>query len=251
MEEPKLRVHSRDRSWWLRDRVLVELWQETLGDAAYLAFYGAVRVDLKQWRHADGPKASTRWYRINGSKAKRAAWADSEDEFSESKPSLDTNALYLKLHMTKPAEAKGARNPVVSASIRSETQPENAPITPSLQPEAFQFVIPNKPMRCSRKLQSIRVGEIVHQVNAAVCSPELIRKLTSAGQGKVEHLRDFLPTTMYSRVSAGKDGNVDALDKALRLLQLSCQYAVHCTEQLDANTRWVMQPGRSIVKDSL
>lgn len=185
MVEPELRGHPSDRCLWLRNQVLVELWQETLDDGAYLVFYGAVRVDLKQWRDAAGPQASTRWYRINGTKTKRAAWARSEDEFSESRPPFDTNALYLKLQMARPAVAKGARTPVASASIHSETQSVNTSTTsPPLQPGAFHFVIPNKPMRCSRKLQSIRVGEIMHQVGVPVAWTDSISELMSGLSGK-------------------------------------------------------------------
>lgn len=166
MVGPKLRGHSIDR-WWLRNQVLVELWQETLGDDAYLAFYGAVRVDLKQWRDAAWPQTSTRWYRINDLKTKGSMCTGSEDTFTNIRPSVDTNAMYLKLQWASPPAVKATAAPVVSGSINSETQPVNAPMTAPVQPGAFHFVIPNKPVHCSRKLKSIRVGEILHQVSVA------------------------------------------------------------------------------------
>ncbi|KAL3673658.1 hypothetical protein V7S43_001357 [Phytophthora oleae] len=193
--------------------IRLELWSDEFGSAEYLQFVTGWSVNLMQWIQSGGAK---RWYEVNKREHIFAEEVVSEPEYLRNENELNSSTAYVSVDIV------GEGAPTIQSS--ELPQPEAKEETPKTgKSTTFQFVLPHRSFAKSGKLRAVRIGRIVHELRTDI-------------------LHDLLPLTLYGRKNGrlhqrttfnSPNGTEDGMMKALIMLQLSCQYANYCINELD------------------
>jgi hypothetical protein len=217
--------------------VCLEVWVAATRDAPFMQFFGACRIDPAAWAR-DEPHE--RWYGLDLPASKRkSAWGEDQQSTSAYRDAAPEN------------ERAGAFVKVVAVFTHRNKMPPTPSIYPLMETDGqqgFQFIMPHKTIRRRALLRRLSVHEVKHQVNGLDIdffpTIAVICRRTDCSyavyQYQIGVLEELLSTTLYG--AFGDRGEAVSrnrgLDKALALLQLSCQYALHTTTELQKCSRY-------------
>ncbi|KAG3028528.1 hypothetical protein PC128_g3545 [Phytophthora cactorum] len=191
-----------------------ELWVGGPQATDFLQFVTGWSVDLTQWIQSG---AARRWYKVQKSIQDSSSEVVKGPEFWGNEAELQRSTAYVCVNIT------GVKDPDTETS--DLPQPDTTMVAKAAPSEKspFQFVLPHRSLTRSGKLRAVRVGQIVHELRTDI-------------------LHELLPLTLYGhtttrhhqRASTNRSQERrNGIAKALMLLQLSCQYANYCVDELN------------------
>ncbi|RAW36029.1 hypothetical protein PC110_g7679 [Phytophthora cactorum] len=194
-----------------------ELWVGGPQATDFLQFVTGWSVDLTQWIQSG---AARRWYKVQKSIQDSSSEVVKGPEFWGNEAELQRSTAYVCVNIT------GVKDPDTETS--DLPQPDTTMVAKAAPSEKspFQFVLPHRSLTRSGKLRAVRVGQIVHEDE----------------QLRTDILHELLPLTLYGhtttrhhqRASTNRSQERrNGIAKALMLLQLSCQYANYCVDELN------------------
>ncbi|KAF4139504.1 hypothetical protein GN958_ATG11405 [Phytophthora infestans] len=190
--------------------ISLELWVGESQATDFLQYIIGWSVDLEQWIQSGAAK---RWYKIQKNSRHSSSIMANQPKYWKSEAELPSLSTHLCVGITGAEDPSDESPDAETPMVANAAPPQKSP---------FQFVLPHHSITRSGKLRTVRVGQIVHEL-------------------RTDTLRDLVPLTLYGRTStshqrsstARSEEPKDGITKALVLLQLSCQYASYCVDELN------------------